>query len=164
VTLGRLHLSLSLPVFMAAVCAMVLLATTAMAFNYALYQPTNLDDLLSGKRPASGADFYDDIPMKLTVTLSAYSEPCETDLLNKSLELAHVTLPDNVKVTQCIQVRSAGGRQVRMFIQDQVAAFLPKEVPLGGKVTLFAVHLFTSAPDGPGLMVNEFDASKPNAN
>jgi hypothetical protein len=68
-------------------------------------------------------------------------------------------------ITRCILVRSRKGRDFRMFIQDVVSDFLPKEVPLGTPVTLFAVHVYTT-PEGPALLVNEFltDASNdPNA-
>jgi len=97
--------------------------------------------------------------MKLKVTLVAYAEACKTGFLMKSMSMAGVADP-NVKITRCIQVRSAKGKQLRLFIQDVVADFLPKEVPLGSALTLFAVHLFTGQ-DGPGLLVNEFHTDSP---
>lgn len=57
--------------------------------------------------------------------------------------------------TLCIKVRSAKGKELQIFIQDVVSGFLPREVPLGSPVTLFAIHVFTS-PEAPGLLVNEY--------
>jgi hypothetical protein len=66
---------------------------------------------------------------------------------------------DGVQASRCIKVRSAKGKEALLFIQDVVRAYLPGEVPLGSPVTLFAIHLFTT-PEGPGLLVNEFEAPK----
>jgi hypothetical protein len=132
-------------------------ALQAQAFDYARYQATDLDALLARKRPKSGVDLYRVIPMKLKVALAAYAEPCQTGMVIKSLTTTGLLNPD-VKITRCIQVRSAKGKQVRLFIQDEVSNFLPKEVPLGNSLTLFAVHLYTGE-DGPGLLVNEFQTS-----
>jgi hypothetical protein len=38
-----------------------------------------------------------------------------------------------LKVTRCIEVRSAKGKELQLFIQDEVASFLPKEAPLDSK-------------------------------
>jgi hypothetical protein len=141
------------------VLAVSLLASPVLAFDYDRYQETDLDALLAKKRPASGMDLFPVLPMKLKVTLAAYAEPCQTGMLIKSMTMAGVANP-NVKITRCIQVRSAKGQQVRLFIQDEVSNFLPKEVPLGSSLTLFAVHLFTGQ-DGPGLLVNEFKTDSP---
>jgi murein DD-endopeptidase MepM/ murein hydrolase activator NlpD len=66
---------------------------------------------------------------------------------------------DGVQASRCIKVRSAKGKEALLFIQDVVRAHLPGEVPLGGSLTLFAIHLYTTR-DGPGLLVNEFEAPK----
>jgi hypothetical protein len=58
-------------------------------------------------------------------------------------------------ITRCVKVRSAKGKVQSVFIQDKVAEFLPKEVPLGSKLMLFVIHLYTD-PDEPGLLINEF--------
>jgi hypothetical protein len=128
----------------------------AAAFNYDRYQAADLEELLTRRRPKKGIDIYPVLPLRLTAKLAAYGEPCETGTLMKSLVMTGV-FDSNVKITNCIQVRSSKGKLVRMFIQDTVAQFLPKEVALDSFVTLFVVHTFTS-PDGPGLLVNEFKA------
>jgi len=127
----------------------------AFGFDYERYQATDLDALLTQSRPRSGLDLHGTRPLKLRVTLVAYGESCETFSLKTSLKMAGVVVDEQHPVTRCITVRSAKGRDLRMFIQDVVADFLPKEVPLGGQVMLFAIHVY-STPEGPGLLVNEF--------
>jgi hypothetical protein len=134
---------------------LMLAGPPAAAFDYARYQAADLDELLARKRPSSGVDLYPGIPLKLTLALVAYGEPCQTGMLLKSMTVAGFANP--VKISRCIRVRSARGQQFRLFIQDQVSDFLPKEVPLGTTLTWFVVHMFTST-DGPGLLVNEFEA------
>jgi hypothetical protein len=90
------------------------------------------------------------------VTLVSYAKGCETGILKKSLVAAGVVMDQDAHpVTRCIKVRSEKGKDLRTFVQDVVSDFLPKEVPLGKPVTLYAIHIFT-APEGPGLLVNEF--------
>jgi hypothetical protein len=147
--------------------AMVLLlgCPPALGFDFARYQTTDLDALM-GARPRSGLDLYGPRPLKLRVTLVSYAEACETASLKISLDMTGVVMDhDAHPVTRCIMVRSKQGKDLRMFIQDVVSDFLPKEVPLGSPVTLFAIHVYTTT-HGPGLLVNEFltDASNdPNS-
>jgi hypothetical protein len=140
-----------------AALAVLLCAAPAWAFDYTRYEATDLDALLAQPRPRSGVDIYRAQPFKLKVTLVSYAEGCLTSLLDKSMIKAGVPKAQVValQVTSCIMVRSVQGKELRMFIQDVVASFLPKEVPLGSPVTLLAIHVFTTA-EGPGLLVNEF--------
>lgn len=129
----------------------------AEAFDFARYQAMDLDTVLQEKRPETGADLHDARPLKLSAALVAYGQPCETGFLKRSMIASGIPAAavDAATLTQCIRIRSAGNKVLRVFIQDQVAAFLPKEVPLGRKVTFYVNHLFTDR-DGPGLLVNEF--------
>jgi hypothetical protein len=145
---------------LASVAALVVMVgfRPAFGFDFARYGATDLDVLMAQRRPSSGMDIYPARPLKLRVALVNYGEGCESALLKKAMVAAGVAkygdaLP--VTVTQCITVRSGQGHELRMFIQDVVSAFLPKEVRLGSMVTFYAIHVFT-APEGPGLLVNEF--------
>jgi murein DD-endopeptidase MepM/ murein hydrolase activator NlpD len=144
---------------LAGVAAVVVLlgAPSAWGFDHARYEASDLDALLTQRRPQSGIDIYPARPLKLKVTLLSYGEGCQTGLLSKTMLTAGIPKDrvDTLQVTRCIKVRSGKGKDLRMFIQDEVSSFLPKEVPLGGSLTLFAIHVFTSA-EGPGLLVNEF--------
>ena len=141
--------------------AVLSLAATAVSwgFDYGRYPAADLDDVLAEKRPSAGADIHPIPPLRLTVTLASYGEPCDAAFLKKSMLMAGIAKDrvDTMPVISCVKVRSAKGKVVTVFIQDPVAASLPKEVPLGRKVSLFAIHVFTT-PDGPGLLVNEFFA------
>lgn len=147
--------------FILTVIVLSLTMLPAFGFNYDRYVATDLDALLAQARPGKGVDIYPALPLRLTVTLVWYGEPCDTALLRRSQLMAGVSqqLIDEVKVTRCIQVRSAKGKVLRAFIQDEVSAFLPKEVPIGSKMTLFAIHLFTDT-GGPGLLVNDFSTEQ----
>jgi hypothetical protein len=129
----------------------------AFGFNFERYQPADLDTLLAQRRPAKGVDLYPALPLKLTVTLAGYGENCQTDLVMRAMRMSGAPKDqiETVKVTTCINIRSATGKALRVFIQDGIAGFLPKEVPLGKSLTLYVVHLFTDT-NGPGLLVNEF--------
>jgi hypothetical protein len=129
----------------------------SFGFDYGRYQAADLDDIIAQKRPATGADVFRALPYRMTVTLSSYAEPCNATFLKRSMIM--VAIPkaqvDATPITRCIKVRSAKGKVQSVFIQDKVAEFLPREVPLGSKLMLFAIHLYTD-PDGPGLLINEF--------
>jgi hypothetical protein len=133
-------------------------AMTAVAwgFDYGRYQAADLDDLMAQKRPSVGVDIYGPA-LRITGALASYAQSCNTTLLKKAMIAAAVP-KDRVEAGQigsCIKVRSAKGQVVTLFVQDKVAEFLPKEVPLGSQVTFFVMHVFTGS-DGPGLLVNEF--------
>jgi hypothetical protein len=141
----------------ATVMLLSLSTPAAFGFNFARYVATDLDTLLAQPRPHKGVDLHPALPLKLTVTLAGYGEVCPTGLLRRAMTMSGVPKDqvDVVKVTTCLNIRSASGNALRVFIQDGIAAYLPKEVALGGTLTLYAVHLFTDT-DGPGLLVNEF--------
>lgn len=126
-------------------------------FNFARYKETDLDEFLARRRPTSGLDVYPMSPLKLDVTLASQGGPCASGALKRTLIMSGMpkTDADGLQVTNCITVRSAKGRELKVFIQDVVYGFLPDEVPVGDKLSLYAIHAFTS-PDGPGLLVNEF--------
>ncbi|MBR0780306.1 M23 family metallopeptidase [Bradyrhizobium iriomotense] len=126
-------------------------------FNFARYKETDLDEFLARRRPASGMDVYPMSPLKLDVTLASHGEPCASGALKRALIMGGMPKQDadGLQATNCIIVRSAKGAELKVFIQDVVYGFLPNEVPVGDKLSLFAIHAFTS-PEGPGLLVNEF--------
>ena len=139
----------------------VLLAAPALAFDYARYKTADLDDLLAQPRPKTGVDLNDAKPYRLEVTLVSYEETCAVQSVAATMRMMGFTPDqiDGVQASRCIKVRSAKGAEVLVFIQDVVRAFLPREVPLGTGLTLFVIHLYTGQ-EGPGLLVNEFEAPK----
>ena len=141
-----------------------LIATPALAFDFARYQAADLDDILAQRRPQTGLDLYAAKPLRLEVKLVSYDEPCGVQMIPLAMRMLGFPKAeiDGMQATRCIKVATAKGKETLVFIQDVVRAFLPAEVPLGSSVTLFAIHLFT-APEGPGLLVNEFQAPKGGA-
>jgi hypothetical protein len=100
-----------------------------------------------------GVDIHPGSPL-ITVALTSYAEPCDVGILKRSMITggAPKDMVEATRITRCIKVRSSKNRVLPVFIQDQVAEFLPKEVPIGRTVTLFAIHVFTGR-DGPGLLL-----------
>lgn len=131
----------------------------AEGFNYARYKPTDLDELVERKRPTDGADLFPGVPLKIVVKLESYAEPCNVGFLKRTMVIGGMR-NDAVQITRCVNVRTAKNKVVPLYIQDQVAEFLLKEIPLGSAVTLFAIHMFTTS-DRVGLLVNEFSAGGP---
>ncbi|WP_156908484.1 hypothetical protein [Bradyrhizobium murdochi] len=140
---------------------MALLAPPALAFDFCRYQAADLDDVLAQRHPQTGLDLYRATPLRLEFKLVSYEETCAVQSIPLAMRMLGFTEEqiDGVQATRCIKVRSAKGKEARLFIQDVVRAHLPGEVPLGGPVTLFAIHLFRTS-EGPGLLVNEFEAPK----
>ncbi|MGJ4957497.1 M23 family metallopeptidase [Bradyrhizobium sp. HKCCYLRH2015] len=132
------------------------------AFDYARYKEAGLDDLLALPRPAKGVDIKTGAPFKLEVILASAGGPCQTGFLKKSMAMSGFDQVEKLGVSNCITVRSSKGRELKVFVQDIVYGFLPREVKVGGKLTLYAVHIYTSA-EGPGLLVNEFQTVQPAA-
>jgi hypothetical protein len=142
-------------------------AAVRAEFNFARYKETDLDEFLARRRPATGRDVYPMSPLKLDVTLASQGGPCASDDFMRSAITSGMSKQDAgaLQVTNCITVRSAQGRELKVFIQDVVYGFLPREVAVGDKLSLYAIHIYTS-PEGPGLLVNEFLTPKsyPRAN
>lgn len=125
-------------------------------FDHARYKAADLDEVIGLARPEIGADIYPVLPLKIAVALISYGEPCNTGFLKQSMfMMGQKDVVENVPITSCIKVRSAKGKTVPLYIQDRVAEFLPKEVPLGRMVALYVSQVYIS-PDGPALLVNDF--------
>jgi len=138
-----------------------LVGTPALAFDFARYQAADLDDILAQPRPQTGLDLHDAKPLRIEVKLVSYGETCAVQTIPLAMRMLAFSKDqiDSVQATRCIKVRSAKGKEALLFIQDVVRAHLPGEVPLSSSLTLFSIHLFTTR-DGPGLLVNEFEAPK----
>jgi hypothetical protein len=157
----KAHIAVALRRLRFGIGLVTLVATPALAFDFARYQATDLDDILAQPRPQTGLDLHSAKPLRLEVKLVSYGETCAVQTISPAMKMLAFSKEqiDSVQATRCIKVRSAKGKETLLFIQDVVRAHLPGEVPLGGPLTLFAIHLFTTR-DGPGLLVNEFEAPK----
>lgn len=146
--------------------AMLLLTLSAVsparAFDANSYQAADLD-ALAKRKPALGlgVDVLPAQSVRLDVTLVSQAASCRTKVVKWAMRTAGIA-KDTVAATpisQCIKVKSAKGRTYSIFIQDVLADSLAKEVQPGGKLTLYASHVY-SAQKGPGLVVNGFSAEQ----
>ena len=135
-------------------------AGAAEAFDYARYQAADLDSL-AARRPALGLGV--DVPamrsVRLDLTLASPAASCPTKVLKWAMRASGIAKDaiQSTPISRCIKVKSAKGRLYSMFIQDALADSLAKEVPPGGKLTLYG-SLVYFAQRGPGIVVNEFSA------
>jgi murein DD-endopeptidase MepM/ murein hydrolase activator NlpD len=137
-----------------------LLAGAAAAFDYARYTPVDLDVLSNRKAPAaSGVDVVPARAYRFDVVLASEATSCETRFLKWAMVTSGIAkeLVDSIPVSHCLQVKTAKGKILSMFIQDPVAESLTREVASGERLTLFATLIYFSQ-NGPGVVINEFSA------
>ena len=147
------------------VVASLLWPLVAAGLDVTRYAEGDLDKIVGEKRPDTGARVFTPRKLSFDVTIEAYGRSCDSAFLKKVMVGAGAPKPqiDALPITKCIRVRSANGALVSMFIQDKVAAFLPKEVPPGGAMRIYCDYLFLHK-SGPGLLINDFQAkSSPGA-
>jgi Peptidase family M23 len=144
---------------LAGILLILLGPATAAAFDYAKYQPVDLDAMAARQAPSgSGVDVYPVKNYRFDVTLVTQSAPCPDNFLKWAMLTSGIPKDwiDRVPINHCIQVKSAKGKLMSMFIQDALTDSLAKEVPQGGKMTLF-VMLVYYGQSGPGIVINEFN-------
>lgn len=145
---------------------LILLGGAVSAFDYGHYQPEDLDTLIAKKPPVgNGVDVFPVRSISLEVTLAEPAAPCSGSLPSVPkadfLKWAMLTsgIPkawvDQVAITHCVRVKSPTGKPLSMFVQDALVDSLTKEVPPGGKITLYALLVYF-AQNGPGIIINEF--------
>ncbi len=147
-------------------CLGVLVAfANAYAFDFASYKPEDLDDILAQPKPKTGATMSDPRKVNFTVTLeSSAEEGCGlAAFLKFSMSILPTVYPkvllDTLSRSKCIKVKSAKGSIITVAIQDQVAEFLPAEVPLGSRLQVYCLWIATTT-DGPAILVSEFQQSE----
>jgi hypothetical protein len=145
------------------ICLAALVAVCcAQDFDYASYKPGDLEQVLAKPKPATGFDVISPERFALKVTLESYAETCG---LAATIKLSTSMLPsvypkgfvDALNGSKCVKVKSPKGVTASIAIQDAVAEFLPKEVPLGTEITVYCVLVCMTA-EGPGLVVSEFES------
>ena len=150
----------------AGVAMVLLLGGAASAFDYSRYQPEDLDVLMDRPPPVgNGVDVFPVRNIRLEVTLAAPAAPCslslpmvpKADFLRWAMLTSGIPKEwlDRVPITHCVQVKSAKGKPLWVFVQDALVASLAKELSPGGKMTLFAMLVYFEQR-GPGIVVNEF--------
>lgn len=144
----------------------LIMASGAVAFDYASYKPGDIDEILAMPRPKTGVTLSDLQKVALKVTLESYAqEGCSmAGVLKFSMTMLPTVYPkelmDTLSKSKCINVRSPKGSVVTVAIQDKVADFLPEEVPLGTEIQVYCL-LIAMTDKGPGILVSEFEAPEP---
>ncbi len=135
--------------------------TAAGAFDYARYEPADLDAIAARKPPAgNGVDVFPVKSLRFDVTLVAPAAPCANNFPKWAMLTSGISREfiDKVPISHCVQVKSAKGRLLSMFVQDVLTDSLTREVPQGAKMTVYA-GLVYFGQEGPGIIIDEFAAS-----
>ena len=140
--------------------AAVIAVASAQAFDHASYPPGDLDKVLEMPKPKTGVDVISLQKFRLKVTLESYERKCHVaDMIKLSASMLRDMYPPeftaSLSKSKCVQVKSPKGVIVSLAIQDKVAEFLPKEVPLGSEILAYCV-LVCMLPDGPGMVIADF--------
>src|SRR5690349_15298462 len=70
-----------------AVALVALAAAPAFAFDFARYQPTDLDDILAQPRPKTGFDLHGAKALRLEVTLVSYEGTCNVAAIQPTMRM-----------------------------------------------------------------------------
>lgn len=131
----------------------------AAAFDYASYQPADIDELIEQSRGYTPEEtegqtlFTSPRKVRLVAELHAYPWPCP-DLLPHTL-LKTIGVAEPPPMARCMQLRSSGGGVVLLWIQESIAEFVEEEYALGDPIEVRALWLFVNGSDKkPYFVVN----------
>lgn len=110
--------------------------------------------------------FPSPLPYRFEVEMLADPFVCDTQVLRQLL--ATVGLNPPKPINYCVDLRSGSGQVARAYVQDLVAFHMAREIAIGEKLEVFAIHLYTNSSTGQnvvsafqssplGLIVNEFN-------
>lgn len=158
-SLSRNWISRCLGRFFGIAAILLLLPPGAIAgFDPTRYEAADLDVIAARKPPVgNGVDVFPMRTYRFEVTLVAQATPCNTNFLKWAMQTSGIEKSqlESVPVSRCIKVKSPKGKVLSVFIQDVLSESLEKEVPLNGKLTLYATLIYFDQ-QGPGMIMNEF--------
>ncbi|GAB1233596.1 hypothetical protein UT4_20640 [Ferrigenium sp. UT4] len=132
-------------------------------FPFASYPDADIDqiidrDIVHKHDKTNGVDIWTPFhKVHITAKLLDYPKACNNEFLGRALAISKVSLQTLPPITTCIRVKSRKGNEQTLFIQDQVGAFLSKEVQIGGTLDLYAIYVFADTVSNTlGMVVNEF--------
>jgi len=142
---------------------LLLLPPGAIAgFDPARYEAADLDIISARKPPmGNGVDIFPMRTYRFEVTLVTQATPCKTNFLRWAMQTSGIKKSEveSIPVSRCIKVKSPKGKVLSVFIQDVLSESLEKEVPLNGKLTLYATLIYFDQ-QGPGMIMNEFTSQQ----
>ena len=131
--------------------------STVHAFEFDQYKPGDLDKLLAMPKIKSGIKMV--VPQKLffRAVLASPLQNCNTDILKRTMIMqgGKKEVVEKMALTKCLNLRSAKGASISVYIEDQVAERLSRQAKPGEVVEVYCSYLFIT-PAGPTLLVNEF--------
>ena len=137
-------------------------AAATAAFDPTRYEAADLDVIAARKPPiGNGVDVYPMRTYRFEVTLVAQAMPCKTNFLKWAMQTSGIekSQVESIPVSSCIKVKSPKGKVLSVFVQDALSESLQKEVPLNGKLTLYATLIYFDQ-EGPGMIMNEFTSQQ----
>jgi hypothetical protein len=124
-------------------------------FDYDSYKQTTLDEILDNPpKIEEGMDIFIK-KRQFPVKLEHHLKPCRALIVGRVLRMQGVT--ETPEVSHCMQVSSAKGRSVQVFLQDALVDTLKAEVKQGDMIKVYAIYLYYSAPSkSHGILISGF--------
>ncbi len=131
--------------------------SSAYGFNFEQYKQGDLDQLLTVPKIKSGVKMVVPQQIHFRAVLAGPVQNCSTDILKRTMIMQgnKQEVVDKMALTKCLNIRSAKGAAISVFIEDKVAERLSREVNPGEVIDLFCTYLYIT-PTGPTLLVNEY--------
>lgn len=133
----------------------------AYGFEFDQYKPGDLDQLLATPKIKSGVKMV--VPQKLhfRAMLTSPLQNCNTDILKRTMIMQgnKKEVVDKMALTKCMNLKSAKGSLLAVFIEDKVAERLSREVKPGEVIDVFCEYLYIGTA-GPTLLVHEYKKIK----
>ncbi|MFH0783913.1 MAG: hypothetical protein V2B20_18425 [Pseudomonadota bacterium] len=132
--------------------------SSAYAFDFDQYLQGDLDKLLAtAPKIRSGVKMVVQQKLHFRAVIASPLQNCNTDILKRTMVMQgnKKEVVDKMALTKCLNLRSAKGATLLVYIEDKVAERLLREAKPGAVIDVFCSYLFIS-PVGPTLLVNEF--------
>lgn len=147
--------------------AVLVAAVPAWAFNYERYEKVDLDAILEEAVGANHEE-VDDTAMTILesrkiqfeAVLQQHAYVCSAATLKTVFTMLGVS-PETVtrlELGHCLEVTSAKGKTVKLYVQGMLVEPLKEEVRAGETFLLFCDYLFWSNGQ-PGILMSEFLAN-----
>lgn len=140
------------------------LAAPVTAFNYAAYEPVDLDAILEdtswavhGGGDSDALTVLEPRKIRFEATLKTQAYACSPATLKMVFTILGVSsgVVERLELGYCVEAVSAKGQTVTFYIQGVLVAPLLEKVKTGEPVILFCDYLFWHN-GRPGMLVSEF--------
>lgn len=132
--------------------------SSAYGFDFDKYLPGDLDKLLTTTpKIRQGVKMVVQQRLHFRAVIASPLQTCNTDILKRTIVMQGTKkeVVDKMAISQCLNLRSAKGATLMVYMEDNVAARLSREAKPGTVIDAYCTYLFIS-PAGPTLLVNEY--------